>query len=244
MTTLDDYLDALAPGEGWSPDWEAVLGRAPRRRVRRRHVVLALVVLLVVAVPLVAVAASSDWWFLRHSLDGMKPSSGPYVVKTGTWSGKQWELVAYPNTDNGLCFGITPVASAANGAGGAMECAPITGFPATKHSPAMGVTYLAGGSTPELPAFVAGPVVDTAATVAIRFGTTTYRTTTFGAPHFAHIRFYALQVANDSFPSRVGQRPERPVRSITGYDRNGRIVACLVPATAHDGISRLGDCRS
>lgn len=258
MTTLDDILNDLAPEHRWSESWSDVLRRAgepaPRRRIPQQHrswriprgrLLLAVVALAVVAVPLVAVAASNDWWFLKHGNPLSEPATAPIVVREGEWNGKGWDLVAYPSAQGGLCWGITPAATLETGRGGAIGCGSIVGF-ADGRNPAMSITFLSADAGPELPAYVAGPVISTAARVVIRFANTTVTTDTFPAPkELGNVRFYAVLAptvtAARPLPNRHGF--SSPIVWLAGYDANGKIVACLNPATANDGISLLSACR-
>jgi hypothetical protein len=249
MTFGDDVLDRLAPGHGWVADWSDVLGRAgargSARLVTKRRVVLALVVLAAVLVPLAAVGAANDWWFLRFGGTPV-PASAPVVVKEGEWGGQPWQLVAYPSTSDGLCVSITPQGAGVDGTGGAMGCGPFAGIsrtPETKASPDMTITFLSGGASPELPAYIAGPVIDKATMVEIRFGTgQVLRVPTFAGPEsLGHVRFYATQL-----PAGLEDTPRTFVTFLTwvaGLDADGKVVACLAPLEAKEGISPLADCR-
>lgn len=258
MTTVDELLNEIAPTHGWSESWSDVLRRVddqdpPRLQVRRsriprrRLLLAALVAVTVVAVPLVAVAASNDWWFLSHPDPLSAPSKTPVVVKEGQWDGRGWDLIAYPNTQNGLCWGITPTATRDTGTGGALGCGSVVGFPSNGRNPAMPITFISGGASPELPAYVAGPVVATAAKVVIHFATATVATETFAAPpELGDLRFYATQVPAGIDPARPptpGQPVTSPILWLAGYDSDGRIVACLNPRTAKDGISPVTACQ-
>jgi hypothetical protein len=249
MTFGDEALDRLAPLHGWVTDWPDVLERAGSRRSARlftkRRLVLALVVLAAVLVPLAAVGAANDWWFLRFGA-APPPTKAPVVVKDGEWRGHPWQLVAYPSTTDGLCFSITPTGSARGGAGGAMSCGPFAGVSRTvdtKASPDMTITFMSGGASPELPAYIAGPVIDEAAAVEIRFGNgEVTRVPTFAGPEsLGHVRFYAAQL-----PANVHDSPRTFLtflKSVAGLNANGEVVACLAPQTAKAGISDLADCR-
>ncbi|HEV7642291.1 MAG TPA: hypothetical protein VGO39_15630 [Gaiellaceae bacterium] len=248
MAFGDELLDRLAPARGWVADWPNVLERAgatPSRFVTKRRLVLALVALAAVLLPLAAVGAASDWWFLRFG-GAPAPTSAPVIVKDGEWSGHPWQLVAYPSTTDGLCISVTPGASAHGGRGGALSCGPFAGgsrTPETKASPDMTITFLSGGGSPELPAYIAGPVIDKATTVEIRLGNgEVLRVPTFAGPEsLGHVRFYATQLpAGAQQSSRMFLAP---LRWVAGLDANGDVVACLVPDTAKDGISDLADCR-
>lgn len=128
-----------------------------------------------------------------------------------------------------------------------MSCGPFAGTartPETKASSDMTITYLSGSATAELPAYIAGPVIDKASIVEIRFGSgDVLRVPTFTAPEpFEHIRFYATQL-----PASVQPRPRAFatfLEWIAGLDASGEVVACLAPLTAKDGSSPLSDCRT
>jgi hypothetical protein len=245
MTAIDEILDGVAPSSGWVADWNDVLRRAGEpRRTRRmlssRRLVVALAVAAVAIAPLVALAASNDWWFLGHGAP--TPTTNPVVVRTGSWEGFDWQLVAYPSTTDGLCFAVTPQDTATSDGAG-FVCAPFVGVPrtaTTKHSSDMSITFLLhrGG---EPPSYIAGPVIDAATAVQIHLSTgETLTTPTFPAPEpLQHVRFYAL---SGQLPaSKLGR--SLPITWIAGIDADGNVVACLKPATAHDGVSALSDCR-
>lgn len=242
MTAQTDPLDRLAPALGWAGDWDDVLERAgesararPRlgRVFRRRRLVFAFAVLVCVLIPIVAVAAANDWWFFRYG-GAPTPLHAPLVVKEGEWSGHPWQLIAYPSSTDGLCYSITP---SPEGAGAAMSCAPIVGLPRTqetKPSPDMAITFMVGSGTVHLPAYIAGPVVESAEQVEVDFGDGyVLRVATFPAPEsVGRVRFYATPVSESASPQRI-----------VGLDGNGKVVACLVPRTAVSGVSPLADCR-
>jgi hypothetical protein len=240
MTSGSDPLDRLAPALEWVGDWDDVLRRAreshragPRliRALARRRLVLALAVLVCVLIPFVALGAANDWWFLRFG-DAPKPVHAPVIVKEGEWSGHAWQLVAYPSSTDGVCYGIMPTGSPDEGA---LSCAPVVGVsrtPETKSSPDLTITFTAGSST-SFSAYVVGPVVDSAETVEIDYGKGhSLRVATFPAPKsVGQLRFYAA-------PVDVGGGPDK----VVGFDENGNVVACLVRPTAGNG-SPLSDCR-
>ncbi len=255
MTFTDDALDRLAPTLPWHADWSDVVWRAGELRAGRevpkrpgkRRLIAAVIVLFAVLAPLVAFAATNDWWFFT-STNAPRPVSAPVVVKEGEWTGHRWQLIAYPSTATGLCFSVTPKDSAQSGFGGALSCAPFAGVPRTaKTSPSqpnMTITYLHGSIVPGvLPAYIAGPVIDKAVEVEIRFaGGQDLRVPTFGAPApLQHIRFYATELRDGPSPN---PRDDLPLLDwVAGLDRDGNVVACLATLTAKDGISPLSDCR-
>ena len=247
MTDTDALLYQLAADGAFRSDWQDVLRRAgearvARRPVSRRKLVIALAVAAVAVAPLVAVADSNNWWFFAHGA-APTPRHAPVVVRSGTWNGYGWELVAYPSTTDGLCFGVTPTSTAVtNGRGAALACAPFVGVGRThrtKQSPDMSITYLDAQGSP-LPNHIVGPVIERAASVIIRLQNgRTLRTRTFPAPApLQHVRFFVLNGTPSTAP-RPG--PDR-IKWIAGLDADGRVVACLAPATAHDGISPLSAC--
>jgi hypothetical protein len=247
MTLGDELLDQLLPAQAWAPDWTDVLRRAGAgpsiRRVTKRRFVVVLAVLAAVLVPLAALGATNDWWFLKLG-HGPTPTNAPVVVKEGTWDGHPWQLIAYPSTTDGLCVSVTPKGSA--GEGGAMGCGTFAGIartPETKASPDMTITYLSGAASNNLPAYIAGPVIEKASTVEIHFANgDVMRVPTFTAPEpLSHIRFYATpipaanQTTQSTFPTFL--------KWVAGLDATGNVVACLAPQTAKNGISPLADCR-
>lgn len=148
-----------------------------------------------------------------------------------------------------LCFSITPAAEE-KGKGGAMACAPFGGVartPRTKGnaSDEMRISFVYGSGGEELPAYIAGPVTEEAASVVVRFpGRDVLRVATFPGPEsLQHIRFYATQL-----PAGIEMTPSRnppgafPI-SVAGLDASGNIVACLAPTTAREGASAVADCR-
>ncbi len=215
------------------------------RRVRfaaRRLVLLSLAVLAAVLVPLAAVGAASDWWFLKNAAAPV-PRTAPQVVKEGEWSGHPWQLIAYPSDTHGLCVSITPSDSGATGEGGGLSCGPFVGFE-SKASRAMTIAFLAGGGSSRLPAFIAGPVIEGASEVEVRFGDGgSLRVPTVAGPHpLHHVRFYAAQL-----PADFRMTPNKVTSVfpswVAGLDAGGNVVACLAPLTAKNGISGLSDCR-
>lgn len=247
MIFSDEVLDRLAPARTWVSDWPDVLERAGERRslVTRGRLVMFFAVLAAVLVPLAALGAASDWWFLKFG-NGPTPTKTPVVVKQGQWDGHPWQMIAYPSTTDGLCVSVTPKDPSGNGQGGALGCGTFAGVPhtpETRASPDMTITYLSASASKRLPAYIAGPVIDKASTVEIRFdnGEVVHVPTFAGPEPLQHIRFYATQL-----PSRSQPTPRRSgpfVKWVAGLDAKGNVVACLAPPTAKDGISSLSDCR-
>jgi hypothetical protein len=248
-------LDVLAPALPWEPDWPDILERAQLRPGQRRpgfavprgRLVLLLVLIAVIAAPLLAYGAANDWWFLGSG--SPEPVSAPVIVKEGSWDGHAWQLIAYLSTTDGLCLAITPRGSALDGQAGAMACGPLVGVPRTaktKRSPDMTITYLVGSATEELPAYIIRPVVAEARRVEVRFTDGhTLRLPTFAGPSsLGQVRFYASPLrAGAPLPGLTKSRSRPPVDKLAGLDNRGSVVACLVPATAVDGISPLSDCQ-
>lgn len=236
--------DSRPAGTAPALDRAGLARRQPIQRFLSRRLVVLAAVVAAIAVPLAAFATAQDWWFFRFG-QAPRPVTDIGVVKTGTWDGERWQLVAYGSSTNGVCFGITPLATAATtGEGAAMACAQIEGVPRTSESkpytpPA--ITYMAAASG-RLPAHIVGPVIDTADEVEIHLADgEVVRTTTFEAPEeFGSIRFYATRLPQ--VPSRVGERPRLPIRKLVGFDKNGQIVACLTLPVPEEGVS-LSACQ-
>jgi hypothetical protein len=185
--------------------------------------------------------------------DGRAPGTTPDVVKEGEWSGHRWRLSAYP-TGEGLCFSMTPAGPNASGYGEATSCATFVGVPRmaeTEATSEMTISALAGAPSDELPAYIAGPVIDKASTVEIKFATgEVLRLPTFSGPaSLGRVRFYAAQLPA-TIPMPVpGQRIEEErsfidIDTLAGLDSDGNVVACLAPRTAVNGLSPLSDCQS
>lgn len=253
MTFDDDVLNRLAPALPWQPDWANVLERADVRERRRplrlrgkRRLILIIAVLAAVLIPLVALGAENDWWFLKYG-GAPTPISPPVIVKEGIWGSHPWELAAFPSTTEGLCFSIMPAGSKVGSKGGAMTCAPIAGMARTSETKAesdMKITYMSGSGY-ELPVWVAGPVIDNASQVEIRFANgQVLRVPTFAAPtSIGRVRFYAAPLPADMAQTRPGPGHVEFIKSVAGLDNDGNIIACLAPATASDGISPLFACK-
>ena len=265
---MTDYLDAavdeLVPGfADEQGDWEAVVrdaaarraaeageARRPgvasgdtRRRAGRRRLVLAAILVAAIAVPLAAVGASENWWFFRFG-GAPTPVTDVTVVKAGTWSGHDWQLLAYVSYTDGICFGITPAGSEADGQAAGMSCAGIEGVPRTAKSKPHarhGITYMSSSSE-RFPTYIVGPVIDTATEVAIHLADgTVVRTPTFGAPdELGAIRFYATEMPDG--PQATEFRPRTQVRKLVGLDPDGEVVACLTTPTSEEVVA-LDACR-
>ena len=247
---LDSVLDELIPRFDNEPgDWSRVVADAragepvtrsirtldmtsehrPRARrwlTRRRIVVIAIAIAVAaVATPLIA-GVTQDWWFLRFG--GVpEPITDVKVVKTGEWDGKPWQLVAYRSAGNEVCYGVTPTntsGSTGEGEGGALACARIAGASQESGSgeARLGLSYLSGAS-PALPAYVVGPIVDSADEVEIHLaGGGIIRTPTFDAPdELGSIRFYAVPLPDSPDGSGV------EVQKLVAIDHDGEVVACL-----------------
>jgi hypothetical protein len=246
VTISDDVLKRLAPpdADGWVADWGDVVRRAREDRgaprVWRRRGLLAVALAVVVLIPLAATAATRDWWFLDIS-GAPTPAAAPIVVREGEWYRHPWELVAFPSTSEGLCFGINPRGEGETGGG--LACAAVVGVartPETKDSPDLAITYMhSGGDNGGLPAYIVGPVIESAATVVIRFQNgQQLRVPTFPAPApLDRLRFYATPLPPDLAAGSA------EVEWLAGLDSNDRVVACLAPSTARHGSSALTDCQ-
>jgi hypothetical protein len=230
---------ALAASRTWTDP------RRPRRRFSSRRLVLAAAVVVVIAAPLAAVATAQnwwprDWWFFRFG-DAPTPVTEVNVVKTGSWDGMAWQLVAYGSSTDGICFGIAPADTArTTGTGAGMACDRIDGVPPTpqsKPSTPHAITYM-WSSSGRLPPNIVGPVIDTADAVEIHFTDgSVVRTTTFEAPkEFGSIRFYATRLPQGPRTGGV------EVRKLVGLDRESQIVACLIRPMPEEGVP-LSACR-
>ena len=221
------------------------------RLLTKRRLMLGFAALAAALVPLAALGAANDWWFFQDH--GPAPVRAPDVMKEGEWSGHPWQLIAYRSGSVGLCVSVTPAGSNADGSGGATGCAPFVGVPTaeTKGQPKMTITFLGGAASTELPAYIAGPVIDKASTVEIEFGTgEVLRLPAFsGAASLGRVRFYAAQLPATIPMPQPGQRiqnptqPWPPINTLAGLDSDGNVVACLAPRTAVDGVSPLSDCQ-
>lgn len=242
---VEDVLDRLASREQFAHDWGDVLERAGVHEVgavgpawrRRKWLLLAAVVAAVVVPVAAATVAVTNWsgWFSPHDQLQLRPVTEPVVVQTGSWNGTRWQLVAYREADNnnnidGYCYSVMPYGSppTARPAGGSM-CGGFIARPPDAPAGPAGITY-ASAESPGLPYWAAGPVVDTAVVVALRFRDgDVLRLPTYAAPEsFGHIRFYATPIPE--VPQSSGQSPVK----IVGIDKDDGVVACMAldPASA------------
>jgi hypothetical protein len=243
--SLTNALDRLAPPEQFAHDWSDVLSRAgvetahpsrPGWRKRKWVLAAAIVGAVVVPVAAAAVAAANDWWFF--SSHGPQPLTEPVVVKTGVWDGKRWQLVAFRATDFGprpspegfsaICTAVMPYSSPPSAStGGALGCGGFSVMPTGSPGGPRGINY-ASAQSAELPHWAAGPVVDSAAEVALYFRDgRVLRIPTFAAPEsLGHVRFYATQIPE-------GPGPDSEPVKVVGIDNGGDVVACapLDPAS-------------
>jgi hypothetical protein len=253
MKQPESLLEELVSDAAWTPDWQGVLVRAgmppTRRLLTRRRTMVAFAVAAAVMIPLAALADANDWWFFRTP-GSPAPTSAPVVVKTGAWDGHRWQLVAYPSDTDGLCFSMIPGTGTGSSYGAAMACTTLKGVartPQTKPGAQdMTITYQSGSATSVLPAYIVGPTVEYATTVAIRLSNgTMIRTPTFAGPSpLEHVRFYAVQLPSGPYRSPTTKPPfhAKPMEWIAGLDQGGHVVACLAPASAANGISPLSAC--
>ena len=138
------------------------------RGLTKRRLMLALALFAAALVSLAALGAAGNWRFFQNH--GSTPASAPNAVKAGEWSGHPWQLIAYPSSAHGLCVSVTPAGSNADDFGGGTACSPFAGVPPTaetKESSEMTITFLGGAASDELPAYIAGPVIDKASTIEI-----------------------------------------------------------------------------
>jgi len=159
----------------------------------------------------------------------------PVVVKTGVWDGKRWQLVAFraaedrfadPSTKE-ICVAVMPYSSPPSaGTGGALGCGGFSVAPPGSPGGLRGINYGSSQSA-ELPHWAAGPVVDSAAEVALYFRDGhVLRIPTFTAPESLGVRFYATQIPD-------GPGPDSEPVKVVGLDNGGNVVACapLCPAS-------------
>lgn len=257
---LKQTLDSLAPVQSELPNWANILERAgiegkaeARRSLWKRSWIAAIVVVVAVLVPLAAIGSEQDWWFFHFGGQSLlKPLTGVSVVKTGSWDGNEWELVAFRSETEGLCFGILPtrLRAPANSAGGGLGCGSVAGVPRTPAatpSSAM-ITVLTGAvggieKNEQAVPYAVGPVSDVAVQIGIylRDGEVVH-TPAFGAPEElgAPIHFYATQLPPSALPSTSEEGGRTiPITKLVGLDGAGKVVACLlVPSGKHE----LSDC--
>ncbi len=232
---IDDALERLAPAQAFVSDWHDVLNRGgeapplasrPSRRTRpRKRWLLAVALGVAVLSPLGAIAAAGGtegWWFFDSHAPAPIKHAPPLVVKTGSWDGHGWLLVAYRTENGDLCFSMNPASSPmSTGVGAAMNCGGFQSRPSGGSNRPRGITFLSGGS-PELPTYVVGPVIEEAQEVVIQFaGGAVLHTVPFDAPaSLGAVKFYAARLADTESPAAT-------VEKLVGLDGDGRVVACL-----------------
>jgi hypothetical protein len=262
---LDAYVPAFEAAEG---NWQAILSaasvpasvspplRASRRTrrhlLRRRNVLVALVVVAIVA-PLAAVAANR-WWFLRAGLP--HPTKQPNVVTRGSWSGHQWELVAYPSKGYGLCWGITfpghtprirpgigqsySSGMAVHGVDDGMGCGAIVGLRHWNPADLPTVMFESDGTNePGYPTWIAGAVAASATHAVIRWRTgKAIRVRTFATPVAGYrVRLFATPVPQSLSPFFA-------LTSISGINQRGQVVACFnAKVVSTNGVYPLSYCK-
>lgn len=203
------------------------LPRRAERLAPRQPLLLVASLIVCALVPVAALAIANGWWFLSEGSRAPAPAAAPVVVTGGTWSGQAWQLIAYRTTGGDICFTITPAASArTTGAGAAMNCGGFRPSASAGAGGPHGITYLSGSSE-QLPAYIAGPVVDTATTVVVHFadGDVSQIRTVDAPPSLGAIRFYAAPLPA-SAAADAAPRQSSLVK-LVGLDPDGRIVACL-----------------
>jgi hypothetical protein len=242
--SVSDALDRLAPSQHFTDNWDDVLARAGedaprpadgfRLRVQRRRrwlLAAALVAAVVVPVATGTLAATNNWWFFASHVPAS--ATPPVVVKSGTWDGANWELVAYRTASGGICLAMTPSATAtSDGRGAALACGGFSTAPQGSAEGPRGITYLSGSSS-ELPTYIVGPVVAAASEVVISFANgDVVRTPAFDAPaSLGPVRFYATRVPESVLVPPSGRGPSM-LQKLVGLDNDGQVVACLALTAA------------
>jgi hypothetical protein len=257
---LKQTLDSLAPPQSEVPNWGYILERAgiegkaeARRPLWKRSWIVAAVVVVAALLPFAAIGSEQDWWFFHFGGQSLlKPATDVSVVKTGSWEGNEWQLVAFRSETQGLCFGILPtrIGAPANSAGGGLSCGSVAGVPRTPAAipNSLMITFLAGAiggveKNEQAVPYAVGPVSEVAVQVDIylRDGEVVH-TPAFGAPEElgVPIRFYATQLPPGALPSTSEDGARTiPITKLVGLDGAGRVIACLlVPSGKHE----LSDC--
>lgn len=229
---INDALERLARAQTFIPDWQDVVqraGGAPRpgsshiaRARSGKRWLIGVALAVAVLSPIVVLAAGNDDWWLVESHGPAPNLPPPLVVRTGSWDGYGWALVAYRNEEGNLCFSMNPTSS---GFGAAPACGGFVSESGGDDHTQREIMYLSGAS-PEFPAYVVGPVVAAADEVVIYFAGGELRTPTFEAPaSLGAIRFFAVRVPETLDPAGS------VVEKLIALDSDGRTVACLaVPA--------------
>jgi hypothetical protein len=271
LTSLSALLDELSPDlPATDPSWDDVLLRAQllasaaehsaglRRRWTRRRLLMVAAAALAIVVPIAALAAARGWWFFDFP-DTPPPLTAPVVVTSGSWSGHGWKLVAYNSETAGTCWSITFDDQGQSGgsavtrgpgavgdAGNALGCGSVVGVqpPDRTKIDIPTLTYMTRTSAGGFPRWIAGPVVDTATNVVVRYRNgvslripTTPSVVLGRAGWFGPVRFFAaplpLNVSADDLPVWLA-----------GLDNDGKVVACFNPVTATHGYSVPEECGS
>lgn len=238
-------LDRLTPAIEEQSQWQEIVAEAeaapptsagPYRRSRllrrpRALLIAAVIIGVVVLAPLSALAVTQGWWFFRFG-QAPTPISQVVVVARGVWQGTPWTVTAYRSTTDGICTAFTPRRHPRFAVTAAMGCDQIAGVPVTsqtKVSQPHRISYLAGEGNARFPGYAVGPVIASAATVAISLNDHhTIRVATVVAPKAlgADVRFFIARL-----PAGLNWNPPSglsPVTGVAGIDAHSRVVARLV----------------
>jgi hypothetical protein len=241
---LNRTLDDLAPAQGEIPTWEDILDRAgieglvsTRRPLWKRSWVIALAVLVAVLVPLAVIGSQENWWFLDNGSPkpGMpRPVSAILEVKSGSWSGHDWQLAAYRTfvhrggTGPGI-EGVCYSSQVDHGRGGTGACTPIPSqLPgvSSESSAPNSISFFGGpfntrrGATDKT-GYVFGMVPGNVTDVNIHFkdGRAT-DAPTFAAPEAlgASVRFFGVELSEYGLFLSISK--------LVGLNGQGEIAAC------------------
>jgi hypothetical protein len=239
LALLDELSpDLPATGLGWGDvlaradslaATAANASRAPRRPgIARKRLLLAAGLLAVILIPLGALATVNGWWFER-------PLNKPVVVSQGSWGGHPWKLIAYVSA-GGICWSITFEDSERGAAAQTVgTCGAIVGVRVPHVGLDLGTVDWGAGSSadPSYPNWIAGPVVPTARVVLIRLRNgTELRAPASGAVKWSNVGWYRpVRFFAAPLPATVPWlEVALSVKSITGLDGRGTVVACDVDA--------------
>ena len=224
---LATILDAMVPPqEGATGDWERVCRdaeRRVRRPARRRRLALgaALAFVVLLLAPLAVVGSSHDWWFFAGG-HGPKPATPVAVLESGSWSGQAWTLTAFRNKRGNICLSVNA------GQASALGCTTTTG-----HTFLGFLQVIPQGKSLRWFAAVTKRSVDH---VAVTFSNgDVLRTTALTGPP-------SLRFAGHFFVIRQPDDPAITMEYVGGYDRDGRLIAC-VDQTTHRIDAPLAVCR-